>query len=435
MSIMLGPLVINQYTQTAGIAIAAALFCFKRKRSIPGAVLLALSFLLRKEVCLAMLPLLGFILISYIAKKELKKHIIPVLCAFAVMGISVAIDSYAYSSPEWKEFKAYNEARTDVFDYNNFPEYGKNIDFYNEIGISAEEYTALAEYDLSLADHDTDTFIAMAEKQKSIIKEWNRFSNPYKRALKAALLAFFENIKTLRGFFACAMLVIGFAVAITDAVRNRKKIPGKLVQILITGGYFVAFIGLFAALGRLPERILFGVNMMAILSGLDVVWNVMVEKRASGIISRIYAFGALVIAVAVFSFQAVRVHAELKAMEEKGAAILEIKDKIASDPNSIYFLEANLYKSCGAKMGEKTGNNKGSLYDPANCVKSSDWLYNSPLMKQRYDNLGITGPFDTTSRKKIYYIVPSGLNFEYIDSIVSEKGVDISVISVVDLLK
>jgi hypothetical protein len=372
-------------------------------------------------------------LIAKVIKKEFKKGGIHILVTMAVMAVSLLIDMGAYSSNEWKEYKEYNKARTEVYDYNQMPQYEKYSDFYENIGISAEEYTAFIEYDLAVVDHDTGTFLAMAEKYQSIIKEWNQFSNPVKRAMKTAFLAFMDNLKTIRGFSAVIFLFAGFVIAVIECSKKKKVLTENLIQIVVTAVYFVAFIAVFGALNRLPERILFGTNILAVFSGLDVLFRFFkTEKAKTGICRIILYYVFLGVALGIFGLIFVNGLFEQnsekeKVYEESFDKLEAAARKIEADDESVYFLEAALYKSMGGEIGK--------CKEPANAIKTADWLYNSPLMKKRYERIGITGILDNSSGKKIYMIVPEDSDTEYLEKIFEEHEAEISIITIDDFIQ
>lgn len=66
--------------------------------------------------------------------------------------ILYSIDSFAYRSTEWKSFRAFFDARTNLYDFYGIPDYDQNEEFYQSIGLSRESYTLLQNYNFALDD-------------------------------------------------------------------------------------------------------------------------------------------------------------------------------------------------------------------------------------------------------------------------------------------
>ena len=214
-------LVLHQYTSLAATLVAVALFYVLTARIKDGAlclkdciivgILLILTLWMRKQVFFMAVPLLvlavvyriliGFRKNSHGNKGEKalegnqsnvqtdnreteqkndsgkayrqnygKWFIFPsVIIVIALL--SILADKLAYSGEGWKSFLAYNDARTDVYDYYGFPNYGEYTDEYEALGIKESDLYPLGEWDLALFENcRKDSMQGMADFTGSVWK-------------------------------------------------------------------------------------------------------------------------------------------------------------------------------------------------------------------------------------------------------------------------
>ena len=147
-----------QYTTTAGVAAAAAIFCFLTTRSnisvgsfllnnIPSFLLAWISYSIRQNVFYLMLPMAGMLWLSkwINAYRNNYDGIARKMIGFALilaagMGILYGLHTTAYSTQEWKDFRQINHYREQVGDFYSWPEYEECAEELTDLGISEEEY-------------------------------------------------------------------------------------------------------------------------------------------------------------------------------------------------------------------------------------------------------------------------------------------------------
>ncbi len=182
-----------QFTTSAGIAAAGALFLFSL--SAPSAsfretlknnacflLLSAYAFCIRNQVLFMCLPFLGMIgLGKYLDMRKLPEDPLPnqnntrsvpsktadgsrksrrnflhhknrqqknlLLLGFlflAMLASFLFIEKTAYHSSDWRSFRSYSDARASVYDYEGYPDYDTWQDTYQELGITRSSYEAAA---------------------------------------------------------------------------------------------------------------------------------------------------------------------------------------------------------------------------------------------------------------------------------------------------
>ena len=173
-----------QFTKTAGIATAAAVFLLlhlleQEKYSwwgIAGGILLAvIAYMYREDQFWASCGLMagaGVLFLFNLRKyrnKKLRRLGICVL-TFGVLLLSVfgvdRWDSSKYRSAEWKEYQEFNQLRSELLDYG-FPDYDSNQEIYEELGISREAYELYKSWNFN----DTEKFDTEVMKKLVDLKQ------------------------------------------------------------------------------------------------------------------------------------------------------------------------------------------------------------------------------------------------------------------------
>ena len=170
-------LVFVQYTVTAGLLATAAIFTFLTVREreseravtfwlrcLPAALLFWLAFCLRSEMGLLLLPLAGVGGIWKWAARAMRGPVFTGRNAASFLGLFGLIlagvlacfgaDRLACSDPEWQEFEALFDARTQVYDFYDasLRSWEENQEFYEELGLTKMQCALLANYNYGADD-------------------------------------------------------------------------------------------------------------------------------------------------------------------------------------------------------------------------------------------------------------------------------------------
>ena len=150
-----------QYTTTAGVAAAAALFCFTTsgmrqpmsaflRQNIPTFVLSFIAFSMRQNIFYLMLPRAGMLWLAklVIGRREGCEKVLLRLFVFAGilllgMGILFGLHKLAYREQPWADFVKINHYRERVGDFYTWPEYEECADQLKELGLDEIEYSRL----------------------------------------------------------------------------------------------------------------------------------------------------------------------------------------------------------------------------------------------------------------------------------------------------
>lgn len=147
-----------QYTTTAGLAAAAALFCFITSRvnqssagffldNVPTFLFAWISFSMRQNIFYLMLPMAGMLWLSkwILAGRSNYENTTLKLLGFALflclgLGLLWGANAAAYSAPEWSDFRKLNHYRERVGDFYGWPEYEECKDELRALGMDEESY-------------------------------------------------------------------------------------------------------------------------------------------------------------------------------------------------------------------------------------------------------------------------------------------------------
>lgn len=147
-----------QYTTTAGLAAAAAMFCFITARpgqskagflldNVPTLFLAWISYSMRQNIFYLMLPMAGMLWLAkwIIAHRNAYKDAAWKLLGFALllvlgMGLLWGANTIAYSEEEWADFRKINHYRERVGDFYSWPAYEECPEALAALGLDEEAY-------------------------------------------------------------------------------------------------------------------------------------------------------------------------------------------------------------------------------------------------------------------------------------------------------
>lgn len=168
MTLFLYEAVFVQYTVTAALLAACAcflVFTSEKKEDLPAfikeqtvpIILVICAFNLRSEMTLLMSPFIAFTGIakwsrekSVFSKETVKKYLSFVGIILLGLGLSLVVDTIAYSGKDWKVFRDFFNARTQLYDYTWYPQYEEAEEFYRGLGVTPAKVTLIDNYNFGL---------------------------------------------------------------------------------------------------------------------------------------------------------------------------------------------------------------------------------------------------------------------------------------------
>lgn len=233
-----------------------------------------ITFCVRKNVFYMLLPFLLIVFVYRFVTYKTKYGLMSIVILTGVIIGVTAIHKSAYSVDEWVQFKAYNSARSYIYDFSGLPEYDANESFYTELGVSYEEYVCLKQYAVGL-DYPAGIKVILEEvgEYADIIRDEAPMLE-----LRENVSSFFDKFKDnfLRNLMD-AFLVI---CSITFALVLKKKKQRETIAAFVTIVAMITECVYLIYLGRFPIRVISGVILLGISTILGFLHQVIdIEKK------------------------------------------------------------------------------------------------------------------------------------------------------------
>lgn len=392
-------------------------------------ILVILAFNIRSEMMLLMCPFMAAAGLFRWSEEEtgergIKGYISVKLCAryLSVIGCillgiiaTVVIDTAAYSSTEWKEFRRLFDARTDVYDFTGIPDYKANEEFYNSIDISEHEYGLLERYDYGIDESiDAPVLEAVATYVKN---------NPdcgakgASRSLRRAVSAYIKDAIQIGSVHTTPDVISPFASEVNQlepmsmivliiyilclAIAIHRK-SGCIAFKLVILGLLRSICWIYIYyMGRLVPRITHPMLMTEILiltaviltecrRSLDTGINVFKDGNSPYSITVVMGIFAIVLmafsAVFNISDQVNVVRRSQEIREEKNRTAREFV-QYADVFNDYYIVDVYSTVDWTEKVFDpyETGGIKGAKVSKKNWQLAGGWMAGSPLDKHKRD--------------------------------------------------
>jgi len=446
-SMYLWELVYMQYSVVSGMLAATACFWFYTmpkgmelkeffKQGLPALFLVWVAFLVRSEMLLLMCPFLAAVgLMHWVeeTKMQLEEYIGPekisgikkmfcrdnlfryvglVAVMVVGMGVILMLDSLAYQSSEWKEFRQFFDARTKVYDYTWYPTYEDGEEFYAENGISKEQYQLIDSYNFGL---DPSLDVQTLEKIAGY-GERQRILGNYGVRIKNAIWEMGHNMLAREhapyNYFVLVSygLVIGLA-----AVQKRKDYSWKLLLLLVMRTISWSYLYWSA---RVVNRIAHPLYMIEflILTAMLVtelydrpLWNIeKYYRRAAGVV-----YLLMILIVLPFSYQ--KVKAEQLTRENLLVNQELLDDYCKEHGENYYYLD--VYSSVAfVEKVYKNVDNSHKNYDLL-----GGWLCHSPLQKQLFNG----NMEENLLQENFYFVIENIGDTAFLTDYYGAKGIEV----------
>ncbi len=434
-----------QWTTSAAIAGAAGIYLFYTTdpKNKPGVYveegiavfLILLSLMVRDDVFLMVLPIAALCFWWKYGSMKRKGRVpftlehpwIPLSLAVGVLLI-LAIEAFAYRSPEWREFRAYNINREAIMDYYPLPVYEEEPDIYDSLEISPEEAENLARYSLYLTkDLYSENMARLAECSRELYLEKHSF-------LERVLLGFSKIYEHMgKETYHLANLICLCTAALTLGLalgRNRRQLALALSCL----GVWAAFWLYLGYRNRILERVGFALYLLAFLTMLGILYQLQ-EKNCQADKKERLVKGLM--ALGVCGLLALTAGMTWNTLKENNTQrrdynlrFLDVNRYMAEHPDNVYFMTT---------FSIETYTDNFTLrrkFDFSNLLSVGGWHTFSPLENEKNARLGIEDPKrDIVEKENVYVISLENVNLRYMDRYYeSLYGTDYKGRSLVDTL-
>lgn len=387
--------VMSTFTSTAACfsvigIIFLAMFLFKVQTCGYGIIAVigcVIGFLTRHEVFLSFLPLMAIVVVLFFAvnSKNFKpciKMLLPYTIALGtIVGATYIFESITYSSPEWKEYLAFNDARTIAHDYCDVPDYNNNQDAYTNIGWQYDDFFMMKYAGPGIFDDlDSSKMYEYAE----IAKTDYRWQLQWK---KNALIRFLEDYCNNENS-ALKMMALGLCISLGVFFACRKSILG-LSGVMLGSFYHVLYGTFLIYKGRFPERICHIILLAVIVFYLILYFirdTLYIEETENGDKdSNIFIclkYAALCAGMGICILLARNnLNDSYKTVINRVSNLILLRTYCNNNPDNVYCIEGSIY---GAYSDFAFGEG-----NPDNLIVVGSWLPKSPHHKAWSDRLGL----------------------------------------------
>ena len=276
-SLIIDSAILFQFTVVSGVLASTAVFLIAStdepnlKNLIYSLGFLIIAAIIRKKVFFMAMPLLVIIFFSRIASEliqeqdnstsnlnlinvfKLKKKLFIktstiIIGTLLILGICSIIDDYAYSDEPWNTYSNYIHPRSLITDYYQWPSYEENIDFWDSLNISKEEYDCIQLYGIlpdineekieQIANYAVTSYYAKTNVGDRMERGWSVFFKAVKSPLNREW-----NI----------LLLIAIIVVTIFGINKRDKVIR--LEVLLCLAVMISEIAYLCYKGRLPYHV------------------------------------------------------------------------------------------------------------------------------------------------------------------------------------
>ena len=260
-------IVLLHYTVVAAMLAGVGIFLFvtvrDRKQLTVPIIFFILSYMVRVNVFYMSVPFIGIAFVWLLIKDDMTKifeklrYYMPYAIGFAVSFAIVWGMNGITTGEEWTEYKIYNDARTQVYDYTGIICDDAALDYYASKGISEQRLKIYQDYDILLDEDDSqECFRIISDYANERLDEIGTAAR-----IKDAVTVFVYRL-FLQGTdapFNYVMLVLYIVLAIAIfCTRNYRAFIPMLTAVLYKSMLWIFLI----YRGRYPERVTLSVYIM-----------------------------------------------------------------------------------------------------------------------------------------------------------------------------
>lgn len=454
LGLLIRQLVFVQYSVTSGICMATAIFLYLtgEEKESPGQylkqntipiLLVILSFMIRTELCIMLLP---FLLLAGLGKwmaqeriftvQNFKRYLYVIGAALLGMLAVLGMDKLSIAtSPEWEAwdaFRSFFDERTKVYDFYGIPSYEEHSAFYQEIGLSKESYALLENYNFSLDESiDEHLLEAISQYQEKTAGTENGLSNTAgiisKNSLSEAVWLYKEQLLNMKsGVYAYLLLAAYISYVLLAGGRKKSGCYWKIAFLLVIRS--ILWIYLFMvdrALDRITCPLL--VTEVIVLLGWIIQESIQVKPDSGNFADvKLQAVGAYCLLI-VCALLALGVNLQKTTVEykerERVNSRWEALIAYCGEHEDAYYV-VDVYSSTSYESipySEKIYENADNSY--RNFDICGGWLSKSPLMYEKLSKMQISDLEGAlTAGEDVYFVVAPDKDLMWLTDYYAYKG-------------
>ena len=458
-SLLFYHLVFVQYTVTGGLLMTAALFRFLTSegaaggvcrflwKNMPSVLLALLSFMLRPEMMLLLLPLAALGGVWKWAEERpvfTKPNIACYVGLFALilMGMAAAwaADRAACGDEAWREFGALFDARTEIYDFKSagLRSFEKNREFYEELGLSESQCRMLENYNYGVSDR-IDAEILEKISEKGLETE-----GYFLHSLGEGLWLYRERLRNNQaiGMDEMPQLLFEAALLVLVLLAGLRRRKGEILwQLLLFAGVRSILWMYLILRERVPARISHPLYFAEIVVLLYLLLKMLWEERENGKTEKGHGHGGaglllsfpvrypaavllLSCVLAGLPREICRTAEEYVRREQTNETDRRARDFYRAHPENLYLADVMSTVDFSQKLfapEEGYGN-----YDLL-----GGWLCKSPLTEKKLRSFGYTSMEEAiTEGENVYLAGKPETSWDWLTAFLAEQGIRAKIQSV-----
>lgn len=405
------------FTTTAAVLAVTMLFWYLTAESITWkdvVIMSALGFLtcqVRVSVFFMVVPVCGVLWLFRLREEKMRQkwHQMIPLAVFGILLLYGCGERLGYGSADWQAYQDYNQKRSEVYDYADytFPIYENAAVFYQTIGIEKKSRArTLINYNYTADDRISPEFFgtyieayqaAFPAQETVAVKIWQSV----KEYIKGVLQGRFQ-IQHILSLAILALLILW------HFYKRNQYFAWEVIAV--TGVQILLWVYLLYE-GRIPERVIYTMNLMLTVSAL-----LLLAKAFKEIPEKLQENSLCVVFVLLCVLAVARgrdVRQQNLEMSHRNEEIETLKEYCMEHPENFYFNDVT-------SLAFTTYNVHLWQAEPyqMNYMSLGDWMSFSPIWKEKLDQEQITSVRRALyEQEQIYLICSFDKGLEYLISL------------------
>lgn len=419
------------YTIVAAVLGGCGLFLVVTGGGKKAVLLFVLCYCVRSQMFFLLLPFLAVIYIWLLWENRSRQLLVmPALLAVSIL-ICMAWNGLMYRSEDWRQYEAFNESRTQLYDYHDLLPYEDYAEQYESAGIGEWEYSILEQYTLALESGVDAGQLQAATDIYAAKRDAERDPSEY---FRQCLIEYYYNaIHTHKPYN--YILVCAYLLTAVMLLWKRKWVLFLLVCCMAVGRSLIWMFLIWQ--GRFPERIYISLYLLeimvlagmlcSILTGWSASSHIKLDqkissrklnKSASVVISCSCILSSLLLFVTGITQMKTALE-KVYDQQENQREWNELTAYCVEHSSNLYLLDTMSMVSYAGEVWEGTS-------EKANYLLAGGWMSATPLLQQRIQSLGAVDGGELLTRgvsgdTKILYIVSAERDIDWLSGYLSQR--------------
>ena len=407
------------FTTTAAVLGVTVLFWYITSEQIGYidlAVLFFLGFLtcqVRESIFYMILPVCFVLWLFQILEKKERTpaHLLLPAAVIVILVLNMLGNRVGYGSEKWQAYHQYNMARSEVYDYadHTFPPYEGAEKLYRAAGIEKKSRArTLMNYNYTADDRITPGFF---ERYIAVYDQLLPDGRSRIQKLSGAGKEYVGGAAEGRFGSMHLWLLMGYVVLSVWYFVRGNRLSG--MKVLSTGGAQICLWFYLIYEGRLPERVIYSMNLMLTVLLLLLTREIFYEVQISEILKKAGMFAAVLLALPVLAGRLTELRTENLEMYERNKDVEELKEYCMSHPENFYFNDV-------VSFAFTTSNVFWWKPEPyvMNYMSLGDWISFSPVWEEKLEQNGISSVREALYKNsRVYLICNFDKGLEYLEQL------------------